>query len=224
MKYEIVCRPSYSMVRFKLDAGESIKAEGDAMVCMGEHLNIKTETGGVWKAITRSVLAGESMFLNTFTAEQKTELSLSSPFPGDIVACELDGTMYVQPTSYLASSPEISIGTKFAGLKGLLSKEGIFFLKLEGQGKVFLAAFGGLLTKAVKSGETFIIDNGYLVAYSSGMDFSIGKAGGWKTFVLGGEAIVAKFRGSGTVFYQTKSEANFARWLVPFLPKKGGGD
>lgn len=224
MEYEIICKPSYSMIKVNLDAGESIKAEGDSMVYMGENIKIKTETGGIWKAIKRSYLAGESMFMNTFTAEKPSELGLSSRFPGDVVPCELDGKMYVQPTSYLASAQEISIGTKFVGLKGFLGKEGIFFLKLEGKGIVFIAAFGGLLTKEVKPGEKFIVDNGYLVAYSDGLDFKIKKAGGWKTFVLGGEGLVAEFAGDGTVFYQTKSEASFIRWLVPFLPKGGGGD
>ena len=69
-------------------------------------------------------------------------------------------------------------------------------------------------------------DNGYCVAWTSGMEWNIAKAakGLWNT-VISGEGLVANFTGPGTVFVQTRSMQNLANALVPYLPKpSSGGD
>jgi len=68
MKYNIIHRPSFSLVEVELEAGESIKAEPWAMVSMSENIQVETATGGVFKALGR-VLGGERLFMNTFYAD-----------------------------------------------------------------------------------------------------------------------------------------------------------
>jgi len=68
MKYNIIHRPSFSLVEVELEAGESIKAEPGAMVSMSENIQVETATGGVFKALGR-VLGGERLFMNTFYAD-----------------------------------------------------------------------------------------------------------------------------------------------------------
>ena len=99
----------------------------------------------------------------------------------------------------------------------------MFFLKLEGKGDIFFSTFGGILKKEIKQGEKFIIDTGYIVAYTEGLDFGIRTAGSLKTTILGKEGLVTEFYGKGTVYYQTKSASNFAKWLTPFIPRKTRG-
>ena len=85
MKYDIVSAPSYSLVEISLNSGESVDVEPGAMAWMDPSIKPKTEMkGGFFAGITRK-LAGESFFLNTYTAEggSGTCLLYTSPSPRD---------------------------------------------------------------------------------------------------------------------------------------------
>ena len=78
MKHEILYRPSYSIAKVSLEQGESLMAESGAMVSMSGGVEIETKMkGGLFGALKRSVLGGESFFMNTFTANQAGELILA---------------------------------------------------------------------------------------------------------------------------------------------------
>jgi len=119
MEHEILYRPSYSLVRVSLNQGESISAESGAMVSMSSGIEIKTAAkGGIFGALKRSVLGGESFFINTFHASEAGEVTFAPSLPGDISAIELKGeTLFAQSGSYIAASPEIEVNTKWGGAK-----------------------------------------------------------------------------------------------------------
>jgi len=218
MIYEIIQRPSFSLVEVELEDGEAIKAEPGAMVHMSPNIEVETKTGGVFKALKRSMLGGESIFVNTFRARGgKGSIGLAPPYMGDIEALELKGTLYAQSGAFLASSENIDIDTKFGGAKTFFSREGIFLLKLRGEGTVFISSFGGIYKKELRN-ERFIIDTGHLVAFTEGLDFKIKRVGGLKSTLLSGEGLVAEFHGTGTLYIQTRSIDSFVGWLIPFLP------
>jgi uncharacterized protein (AIM24 family) len=54
------------------------------------------------------------------------------------------------------------------------------------------------------------------------VDYTIGKVGGMRSLIAGGEGLVMKFRGNGHVWVQTRNLASLADKLLPFLPKTGG--
>jgi uncharacterized protein (AIM24 family) len=64
------------------------------------------------KGLKRSVLAGESFLMNTFTApDPDAHVAVAPVLPGDIVSRQLTGqTIYLQSGSYLASSQTIDLG------------------------------------------------------------------------------------------------------------------
>ncbi|MEM5776305.1 MAG: AIM24 family protein, partial [Anaerolineaceae bacterium] len=69
MQTEILYRPSYSIARVNLSANETIRTESGAMVGMSAGVTIETKMqGGLLKSLARSVLGGESFFVNTFRA------------------------------------------------------------------------------------------------------------------------------------------------------------
>ncbi len=219
MRYEIIQRPSFSLVEVELEEGEAIKAEPGAMVHMSPTIKIETKTGGIFKALKRSMLGGESIFINTFRAEEgKGNIGLAPAYMGDIAALEIRETLYTQSGAFLASSETIEIDTKFGGAKTFFSREGLFLLKLSGDGTVFLSSFGGIYKKELRN-ERFIIDTGHLVAFTEGLDFRVKRVGGLKSTIFGGEGLVAEFYGSGTLYIQTRSIDSFLDWLIPFLPK-----
>jgi len=221
MDYEILYGPSYSLAKVTLARGEQMSAESGAMVSMSGGVEMETSVkGGLFAGLKRSFLGGESFFVNTFTATSDGELTLAPPLPGDIAHLQLGGqTVFVQSTSYLASSPDVSVDTKWAGAKGFFAKEGLFLLKVSGTGHVFLSSYGAIHEVNLTAGERYTIDNGHMVAFDEGVDYRVRRVGGIKSTLFSGEGLVCEFTGPGKVYLQTRSEDAFLSWLVPHLPK-----
>ena len=229
MESEILYQPAYSLVRVNLSAGEAITAEAGAMVSMSEGITIETGMkGGFMAGLKRSLLGGESFFMNTFKAPNAPgEITFAPPLPGDIAHIRLNGeTIFVQSSSYMASSPEISIDTKWAGAKGFFAKEGLFLLKLKGSGDLFLSSYGAIHEIKLKAGESYTIDNGHMVAFDESVNYKVRRVGGIKSTLFSGEGLVCTYTGEGRIFMQTRSEDAFLSWLIPQLPHQsssGGG-
>ena len=91
---------------------------------------------------------------------------------------------------------------------------------MTGQGKVILSSFGAIYPIEV-NGE-HIVDTGHIVAFNETLNFSVTKAGtSWMSSFLGGEGLVTKFQGRGTVWCQSHNAVSFGRSLGPMLkPRK----
>ncbi len=222
MEHEILYRPSYSLLKIGLQQGETISAEAGAMVSMSSGIEIETRTkGGLFSSLKRSVLGGESFFVNTFRAGEPGELTLAPSLPGDICDLELrDQAIYVQSGSYIASSPEIEVDTKWGGSKTFFSREGLFLLKISGSGKVFLSSYGAIHEIELEIGQKYIVDTGHMVAFDEGVGYSIRKVGGLKSTLFSGEGLVCELTGPGKIMIQSRSEDAFLAWLIPRIPKK----
>ena len=204
MEHEITHRPSYAQLTLTLEPGESVRAEGGAMVSMAGDLDIQTQAeGGLLKSLSRSVLGGESFFMNTFSASGPSSVQLAPALAGDIQHHRLDAeTLFVQSTSFLASHPDVSVDTKFGGGKSFFGGEGLFLLKLSGSGPAFLASYGAIDEHTVEPGETLTVDTGHIVAFEESVDFDVKRIGGLKS----------------TLWTQTRSPDAFLAWLIPKLP------
>ena len=75
MKIDFMHQPGNTAARIFLQPGETCTAEGGAMIAMSGHLNVSTTThkkgSGSFLKAARRLLAGESIFLNHFTAERE---------------------------------------------------------------------------------------------------------------------------------------------------------
>ncbi|TET81788.1 TIGR00266 family protein, partial [candidate division TA06 bacterium] len=92
MEHEVLYRSAYALLRVKLEKGEAISAEAGAMVSMSSGVALQTTAkGGLFGALKRSMLGGESFFLNTFTADEGGEMTLAPTLPGDVLSIELGG-------------------------------------------------------------------------------------------------------------------------------------
>lgn len=222
MEHEILYRPSYSLVRVSLNQGESISAESGAMVSMSSGIEIKTAAkGGIFGALKRSVLGGESFFINTFHANEAGEVTFAPSLPGDISAIELKGeTLFAQSGSYIAASPEIEVNTKWGGAKTFFSREGLFLLKMSGTGNVFLSSYGAIHEVQLEAGQKYTVDTGHMVAFEEGVGYSVKRVGGLKSTLFSGEGLVCELTGPGKIMIQTRSSDAFLSWLIPQLPRK----
>ncbi|MFN8125897.1 MAG: TIGR00266 family protein [Candidatus Nanopelagicales bacterium] len=221
MQTTVKFSPSFAVAEVTLSPSEVVKAEAGAMVSM-QNVSIETSTqGGIMKGLKRSVLGGESFFMNTFTAgPQGGEVSFSPDLPGDVVVWDLTGqTVYLQSGSYLASALGVDVDSSWGGAKTFFSSEGLFILKCTGSGQLIISAYGALDSRQLQAGETFTIDSGHVVGWSEGITYNVRKVGNWKSTFLSGEGLVADLTGPGTVYLQTRSPEAFLGWLLPKLPK-----
>ena len=224
MNVETRYGPSYTLAVVRLSSGETIQAESGAMVSMNDGIAIETSTkGGLFKGMKRAVLGGESLFINTFTAERDAELTMAPAFPGDVRVMQLQNqTMFVQSGSYMASSGDIQIDTKWGGAKTFFSGEGFFLLKLTGTGDLLLSSYGAIHEVDVTPANKAIVDTGHVVAFDESVAYEVRKVAGWKQTFLSGEGLVVHLTGTGRVLLQTRSAHALAGWLAPMLPS--GGD
>lgn len=219
MDWEVSQSPAYSLLKVRLKPGESITAEAGSFISGFGDYEVKTHTGGIMSGIARRVLGGEAIFLNTFTSRSSSELWFAPSLPGDIEYRELNGKLIIQDFSYLAHHGDIRISVEWRGLKGLLAEGELVWVKAEGRGGVWMNAYGGIEVVELKEGEVITVDNFHFVAMDPSIRYSIRKFGGWKSFILGGEGIVAELRGPGKVYLQTRSLPPFVNFIRRFLPR-----
>ena len=222
MEVEIVHGPGNSAAKVRLGANETCTTEGGAMISMSGDMSIETTThkkgsGGLLKAVKRT-LAGESFFVNHFTADSKGgEVWLAATLAGDMMKYDLHNeNLIVQGDSFVACEHGVNIDLGWRGFKSFLSGESIFWLHLSGAGTVVLNSFGSIYP--VKVDGEHIVDTGHIVAFNEGLDFKISKAGkSWITSFLGGEGLVCRFHGQGTVWCQSHNPSSFGSALGPKL-------
>ncbi len=213
MRFGVEFKGSYSILFVDLEPGESVKGETGAMVSIEGDVDIKTSTGGVFKALKRAVFGGESFFMNTFTAKSKARVSFAPMLPGDIEVLDLSGTILAQSSAFLASDVSLEVDTKVGGFKTFFAGEGFFLLKISGHGKLALSSFGAIFSKHLDVGEKMIVDTGHVVAFDESVDYKVRTFGGLKSFLFGGEGLIVEFTGPGRVFVQTRNYPDFTEWI-----------
>lgn len=222
MQVEIRYQPSYSFALVTLDAGESIQTESGAMVGMSPGLQLQTAAqGGFLKSLGRSLLGGESFFLNTYSAQKQGDsVALAPALPGDIAVIKLDGQeLLVQSGSYLAASAGVQVDTKWSGAKTFFGGEGLIMLRVTGKGTLIVSSYGAIHPVELAAGQSYVVDTGHLVTFESHMKYQVKKVGGWKSTLFSGEGLVAELTGPGKLTLQTRSQDAFLSWLIPKLPQ-----
>ena len=219
MHYTIKASPVFSYIECTLEAGEALLAEPDAMTSMASGLDLKARfNGGFFKGLLRKYLGGESLFLSEYknSEDEAQTLTLSQATPGEIRCEKLTGqTFFMQPGAFIACSPGIRLGLKWAGFASFFAREGLFRLAAGGEGYLFYGAYGALLERQL-DGE-MIVDTSHLVAYEPGVRLKMQLAGGLFSSFFGGEGLVTRLEGEGKVIIQSRSLSGLASWLNPKL-------
>lgn len=223
MQTEIKYRPSYSLAIVTLGPNESIRVEAGAMVSMSAGMTLETKAeGGILKSLARSVLGGESFFVNRYVAPaQGGEITLAPTLPGDVFTLELSGQpLLLQSGAYVASSDGIQLDTKWGGAKTFFASEGLIMLRASGSGTLIISSYGAIHEMDLAAGQTYTVDTGHLVAFSENIGFKVRRVGGIKSTLFSGEGLVVDLTGPGKVLLQTRSVDAFLNWLIPKLPTK----
>lgn len=212
MEAETRNRPSFANIKVDLNAGDRIIAEADAMASMSSSITMTTRwNGGCMGAFARRIFGGETLFVNEFTTSSQGELVLTQPMPGDIECIELKGnTLFLQPGAFLACEPGVNLGLGWAGIASFVGGEGLFRLKVSGNGKIWFGAYGGIFAREIE--DEYVVDTGHLVAYEPSISLRVGMAGGIFSSFFGGEGLVTRVTGPGRIYMQSRSLDGLAAW------------
>ena len=221
-KYEIKYQPSYSMLVLYLKRGQMVVAEAGSMTYMTPNIEVRTRRRekSVLGTIGLKILGGQSLFVNEYWANQgQGEIGLVSAPVGDITKLDLKGDKgyIIQKSAYIASSPNISLDVQWQGFTKGLFGQGLFMIKTTGQGELFINTFGAIDKHTLAPGETKIVDNFHLVAFTDTCQYEVQRFGGWKETLLSGEGLVTRITGPGEVLIQTKNIREFVEWLWVLL-------
>lgn len=216
---------SLPVVFCTLNKGESVITENGGMSWMSEGLTMNTSTnGGLLKGLGRA-LAGESIFMNTYTADRDgAEIAFASSFPGRIIEFDLAAgqSIIAQKRAFLCSEASVKLSMHFQKKlgAGLFGGEGFIMQKIEGPGKVFLEIDGDVVEKVLAPGEILKVDNGYVAAMESTVNMNIETVKGLKNIFLGGEGLfLTTLTGPGKVYLQTMPVSNLVGLVASALPK-----
>ena len=149
--------PTSASVQVVFDQpGEQLITESGAMVARDSGVEMKTSLqGGIGGALKRKLLGGESLFQNTFTATAPGQTLWFAPAPEGAIECitiQPGMELFLQSGAYLASTPGVTLDTKWQGAKGFFSG-GLFLLRAYGQGYLWFNCYGGL--HAVDIGQQY---------------------------------------------------------------------
>jgi uncharacterized protein (TIGR00266 family) len=225
MKYEIKYKPSYSMLVVTLDPGEKITAESGSMTYMEPNIEAHTRKRekSLLGSLGLSILGRQSFWVNDYTASgDQGEVAFVSAPIGDIETLEVtpDQGYIIQKSAYIASTESVDLDVKWEGFTKGLFGQGLFMIKAKGNGKLFINTFGAIDKHTLKPGQTMIVDNFHLVAFSSTCNYKVTKFGGLKETLLGGEGLVTQITGPGDVYIQTKNLREFVEWLWTLISPK----
>jgi len=231
MNYTITENTVFPLVEVALQQGEQIRLERGAMVYHNGDVNLEGQMnsngssglGGMMKAIGRSMVSGESMFITTATGTRKdAKLAIAPGTPGSIRELVLGNTQWrINDGAFLACDTSVTYNIKkqsvgkalFAGTGGL------FVMETAGTGSMLICSYGDILEIQLDGSQPFTVDNTHVVAWTSNLNYNIKVASGTFGFKTG-EGLVNEFKGVGTVLIQTRNVQSLAAMLSPFMASK----
>ena len=199
MNYEIVGEPM-PVVICHLAGGESMITERGSMVWMSPNLQMQTSAGGLGKAFGR-MFSGESIFLNTYTAQGDGMIAFGS--------------------SFLAAEPGVELSVFFQKKlgAGFFGGEGFIMQKLSGRGTAFLEVDGYAVEYELRAGQQMVVDTGNLAMMDAACSIEIQSVKGVKNALFGGEGLFnTVVTGPGRIVLQTMPVSGVAAALAPFFP------
>jgi uncharacterized protein (AIM24 family) len=146
MRYEIN-GTTLQTLDIYLDSGESVFTESGGMAWMKGNIEMSTNTrGGLLKGLARS-LAGESLFLTTYTGKAgQCVITFTPEAPGSIIPVSLGNgeSRICQKDAFMVAQDSVSLEIHFRRKlgTGLFGGEGFILQKITGPGIAWVEIAG----------------------------------------------------------------------------------
>jgi len=211
-----------------LKQGEAVYTESGGMAWMRGNIAMETNTrGGVMSGLGRA-LAGESLFMTTYTCRSPDGLIVFTPevpgkvldvnlAPGQSLICQKDTFMCAQNSVKLEMYFRKKLGA------GLFGGEGFILQKITGPGIAFVEIPGEVREYELPSNGEMKVDPGHIAMFEPTVTYDITRVKGLKNIFFSGEGLfLASLKGPGKIWLQSLPLANLAAKLARYLPNKGG--
>ncbi|MEL6307434.1 MAG: TIGR00266 family protein [Chloroflexota bacterium] len=214
-------------LEIRLQQGDAVYTESGGMAWMTNGIKMDTNSrGGIGKMFGRA-LAGESLFLTTYTCEAPQALIVfTMESPGTILPVEL-GTgqsIIAQKDSFMVAEDDVTLEMHFRRKlsTGFFGGEGFILQKLTGPGTAFVEIAGEMRTYTLKDGQVMKVDPGHIAMYEPTVEYDLEMVKGLSNMFFGGEGLfLATLKGPGKVWLQTMPLVNLAGAIRRYIPTSG---
>ena len=227
MRYEIQ-GDSLPVVICEVENGETLITERGSMSWMSPNMRMETSTGGGLGRALGRMFAGDSLFMNRYTAQGgRGMIAFASSFPGSIRAFEIGPgkELILQKRGFLAAESTVDLSVHFQKKlsAGFFGGEGFIMQRLSGRGIAFAEFDGHVVEYDLMPGQSIIVDTGYLAAMEGTCSMEIQTVPGVKNMFLGGEGLFnTVITGPGRIWLQSMPVYAVANAIRPYIPT--GGD
>ena len=210
-----------------LTQGESMYTESGGMAWMTGNIEMETGTkGGLMAGLGRK-LAGESLFMTTYTCRSAEGMVTFTPeAPGKVLDFQLEAgqILICQKDAFMCAENSVKLQMLFRKKlgAGLFGGEGFILQRVTGPGTVFLEIPGEVRTYTLAAGQTMQVDPGHIALLDPTVSYDITTVKGVANILFSGEGLfLAKLAGPGRVWLQTLPLSNLAGKLARYMPTKG---
>ena len=222
---------TFPLIQLSLSAGEHARIQTGSMVYHSSSVKLisklnarKNKGNGLLSAIGRSMFSRESSLVTELVSEQEDSICTITPgTPGDIAILDLSEDQYcINDGAFLAMDQDADfelarvkhpMRSLFSGLGGF-----VVMRTYGNMGNVLINGFGSISVIDLND-DSITIDNNHILAWSNSLDYDLHFDNGMFNSWLTGEGLVNTFSGVGKVYVQSLSFENFAKQLIPYLPK-----
>ncbi|MBN1579159.1 MAG: TIGR00266 family protein [Anaerolineae bacterium] len=226
MEYQIY-GTTMQTLDIRLGQGESVYTESGGMAWMSGDIDMKTDTkGGLLKGLGRK-LAGESLFMTTYTCQGEAGIITFTPeAPGKVLAFKLEAgqSLICQKDAFMCAEDSVQLEMYFRKKlgAGLFGGEGFILQKVTGPGTVFLEIAGEVREYTLQERQVVKVDPGHIALYEPGVQYDITTVKGVANIFFSGEGLfLATLTGPGKIWLQSLPLSNLASKLARYLPTKG---
>ncbi len=212
------------MLTVYLNKGEAVYTETSGMAWMTNGIDMSTNAkGGLMKGLGRS-LAGESLFMTTYTSTADGAWVVFTPeAPGKVVELDLapGQTWIAQKDAFMVAENSVEMKMHFRKRlgAGFFGGEGFILQRLTGPGKAWLEIPGETVQYTLQANQALKVDPGHIAAFEETVQYDIETVKGLGNMLFGGEGLfLATLRGPGQVILQTMPLSNLAQKLARYMP------
>ncbi len=209
-----------------LSNGESMYTESGGMAWMKGNIEMTTNTkGGLIKGLGRA-LAGESLFMTTYTSHDPEATIVFTPeAPGYILAVNLGAgeSLICQKDAFMCAESAVEMKMHFRKKlgAGFFGGEGFILQQITGPGVAFLEIPGEVRAYTLLPGETMKVDPGHIALFEPTVKYDIAMVKGLSNMLFGGEGLfLATLTGPGKIWLQSLPLSNLAAKLAKYMPAK----
>ena len=201
------------LVTVNLGAGGIIRTQPGVMIYRDPTVVMQTKThGGLMKGLGRAMLGGENLSLVEYNGPGR--IAMSGGAPGEIMPVKLQGNaVRAKSGAFIAcdAGVEMEVTTEKIGT-AIIGGTGLFQLRFQGNGVVFIQAKGDIVSGVLQPGQSIVADENSFLACDDSVQRNRERVQGFRNIMTGGEGLyLLKITGPGR--YWLESGGGYIDWL-----------